>query len=153
MIRQNMELVEQKLTARGVAPEVLTHSLTLDEKRRELLVQTEELKKYIDRRVAAANVADARYNQAVQQELLKDIAVNPGAGGLAGAGAGLGIGLAAGSAFASMSSSTFSQQQVPVTPAQSDPMEVLGKLKKLLDAGLITQEKYDAKVDEIMSNL
>lgn len=32
-------------------------------------------------------------------------------------------------------------------------MEVLGKLKKLLDAGLITQEKYDAKVDEIMSNL
>ncbi|MFZ2584598.1 MAG: serine--tRNA ligase, partial [Enterococcus aquimarinus] len=46
MIRQNMELVEQKLTARGVAPEVLTHFLTLDEKRRELLVQTEELKKY-----------------------------------------------------------------------------------------------------------
>lgn len=32
-------------------------------------------------------------------------------------------------------------------------MEVLGKLKKLLDADLITQEKYDAKVDEIMSNL
>ena len=52
-------------------------------------------------------MADARYNQAVQQELLKDIAVNPGAGGLAGAGAGLGIGLAAGSAFAAMSSSTF----------------------------------------------
>lgn len=98
------------------------YNLTIDE--------TEERKKYIDRRVAAANVADARYNQAVQQELLKDIAVNPGAGGLAGAGAGLGIGLAAGSAFASMSSSTFSQQQVPVTPAQSDPMEVLGKLKK-----------------------
>lgn len=121
------------------------YNLTIDE--------TEERKKYIDRRVAAANVADARYNQAVQQELLKDIAVNPGAGGLAGAGAGLGIGLAAGSAFASMSSSTFSQQQVPVTPAQSDPMEVLGKLKKLLDVGLITQEKYDAKVDEIMSNL
>lgn len=46
MIRQNMELVEQKLIARGVAPEILTHFLALDEKRRELLVQTEELKKY-----------------------------------------------------------------------------------------------------------
>jgi hypothetical protein len=43
------------------------------------------------------------------------------------------------------------QQQAP--QPQSDPMEVLTKLKKMLDAGLISQEKYDAKVDEIMSNM
>lgn len=119
------------------------YNLTIDE--------TEERKKYIDRRIAAANVADMRYNQAVQQELLKDIAINPGAGGFAGVGAGIGMGLAAGNAFTAIASSTFSQQQAP--PVQSDPMEVLSKLKKLLDAGLITQEKYDSKVDEIINNL
>lgn len=119
------------------------YNLTIDE--------TEERKKYIDRRIAAANVADTRYNQAVQQELLKDIAINPGAGGFAGVGAGIGMGLAAGNAFTAIASSTFSQQQPQ--PVQSDPMEVLSKLKKLLDAGLITQEKYDSKVDEIINNL
>lgn len=141
------------------------YNLTIDE--------TEERKKYIDRRIAAANVADARYNQAVQQELLEDVALNPGAGGIAGAGAGLGMGMAAGHAFATMATNAFaapqqpmSQQpvafglrndstnpQAPVTSSRSDPMEVLGKLKKMLDAGFISQEKYDAKVDEIMNNL
>lgn len=145
------------------------YNLTIDE--------TEERKKYIDRRIAAANVADARYNQAVQQELLKDVAVNPGAGGIASAGAGLGMGMAAGSAFATMATTAFTQPQQTVpqqpmgfgggnrfgtdgmqphaqaVPYQSDPMEVLSKLKKMLDAGLISQEKYDAKVDEIMNNL
>lgn len=61
------------------------------------------------------------------------------------------MGLAAGNAFTAIASSTFSQQQPQ--PVQSDPMEVLSKLKKLLDAGLITQEKYDSKVDEIINNL
>lgn len=128
------------------------YNLTIDE--------TEERKKYIDRRIAAANVVDSRYNQAVQQELLKDIAINPGAGGIASAGAGLGMGMAAGNAFATMSAAAFTnsqhttaQQQTPSTSSQSDPMEVLSKMKKMLDAGLISQEKYDAKVDEIMNNL
>jgi membrane protease subunit (stomatin/prohibitin family) len=149
------------------------YNLTIDE--------TEERKKYLDRRIAAANVADARYNMAVQQELLKDVAVNPGAGGIASAGAGLGMGMAAGNAFATMATTAFTapQPQQPQQPMgfgganrfgdpmqqqmqqpqqqapqpQSDPMEVLTKLKKMLDAGLISQEKYDAKVDEIMSNM
>lgn len=46
MIRQNFERVQQKLIERGVPAEILTHFLALDEKRRDLLVQTEELKKY-----------------------------------------------------------------------------------------------------------
>ncbi len=40
---------------------------------------------------------------------------------------------------------------VPVSAA--DPVEVLGKLKRLLDAGLIEQEEYDAKKREILANL
>ena len=35
-------------------------------------------------------------------------------------------------------------------PAQEDPFEALSKFKKMLDAGLITQEDYDAKKKEIL---
>ncbi|MBS5646922.1 MAG: SHOCT domain-containing protein, partial [Lachnospiraceae bacterium] len=42
-------------------------------------------------------------------------------------------------------------QMAPVSAA--DPVEVLGKLKRLLDAGLIEQEEYDAKKREILANL
>ena len=42
------------------------------------------------------------------------------------------------------------QQQA--APAQ-DPMEVLAKLKKMLDAGLIEQAEYDAKKAEILSQM
>lgn len=133
---------------------------------------TEERRKFVDRRIAAANVSDGRYNQAVQQEILKDISTNQGSGGIAGAGAGLGMGMAAGGAFGAMAMGAFAQPQQtgatfgaaatggnaapaqqPAPQAQSDPMEVLDKLKKMLDAGLIPQEKYDAKVDEILKNL
>lgn len=144
------------------------YNLTIDE--------TEERKKYLDRLIAAANVSDANYNQAVQQELLKDVAVNPGAGGIASAGAGLGMGMAAGNAFAQMASSAFAtpqqqpqqqqpggfggsnrfgapgQQQASPAPA-SDPMEALRQVKQLFDAGYITAEQYNAKVAEVMSRI
>ncbi|MBV7392212.1 serine--tRNA ligase [Enterococcus sp. ALS3] len=46
MIRNNVEEVKEKLATRGVEADVLTRFIDLDEKRRELLVKTEELKKY-----------------------------------------------------------------------------------------------------------
>lgn len=136
--------------------------------------ETDERKKYLDRLIAAAHTGS--YDKAVQQELLKDVAVNPGAGGIASAGAGLGMGMAAGNAFAQMATTAFAnpQPQQPPQPqgfggqgrfgtggapqqqpasAQPDPMESLSKMKQLLDAGLIKQEQYDAKVAEIMSRL
>lgn len=137
--------------------------------------ETDERKKYLDRLIAAAHTGS--YDKAVQQELLKDVAVNPGAGGIASAGAGLGMGMAAGNAFAQMATTAFSnpqpqqpiqpqgfggqgrfgtggmgQQQQPVS-AQPDPMESLSKMKQLLDAGLISQDQYNAKVAEILSRL
>ncbi len=45
------------------------------------------------------------------------------------------------------------QQPAPAAPAAEDPMESLGKLKKLLDAGLISQAEYDAKKAEVLSRL
>ncbi|MFR3320012.1 MAG: hypothetical protein ACLTSZ_01095 [Lachnospiraceae bacterium] len=52
-------------------------------------------------------------------------------------------------------SGTVPQQTEPnaaPVPA-ADPVEVLGKLKRLLEAGLIEQEEYDAKKREILANL
>ena len=122
---------------------------------------------FMQRRVAAANVSDPRYNMAVQQELLKDVATNPGSGGLAGAGAGIGMGVTAGAAFASMGVTAFSTPPAagqqpnlwgvtppqPTTPGQPDPVVSLTKVKQMLDAGLITQATYDAKVTEILGRL
>lgn len=144
------------------------YNLTIDE--------TEERKKYLDRLIATAHTGS--YDKAVQQELLKDVALNPGAGGIASAGAGLGMGMAAGNAFTQMATTAFTNQQPqqpqqpmgfggqsrfggmgagaqqqPQASAQPDPMESLMKMKQMLDAGLITQQIYDAKVAEIMSRM
>ena len=106
------------------------------------------------------------YMAAYQMELMKDMANNPSmAGGIAGVGAGLGMGMAAGGAFAGVAGNMFQQQpygqpygqpQQPPQPQaapQQDPVEVLGKMKQMLDAGLISQEVYDAKVAEVMSRM
>lgn len=111
--------------------------------------------------------------------ILSDLAKNPGAGGVAAAGAGMGMGIGAGNAFGSMAQQMFAPmtnpyaqpQQPPIQTAPSgrftqqsavspqtqstaeDPMEVLGKLKRLLDAGLIEQAEYDAKKAEILSRM
>lgn len=47
------------------------------------------------------------------------------------------------------------QQAAPTSNSTStdDPMEVLGKLKKMLDAGLIEQSEYDTKKNEILSRM
>jgi membrane protease subunit (stomatin/prohibitin family) len=134
-------------------------------------------KELMDRLVKGVHAStDVGYNMAMQQELLENISVNPGAGGIASAGAGLGMGMAAGNAFAQMATTAFSNPQPQQAPqpqgfggqgrfgtggapqqqpasAQPDPMESLSKMKQLLDAGLIKQEQYDAKVAEIMSRL
>lgn len=114
-------------------------------------------------------------------EVLKDLANNPGAGGVAAAGAGMGMGIGAAGAFGSIAQQVFAPAQngfapqQPTNPTQNtpsgrftqksaspapantanteDPMEVLGKLKKLLDAGLIEQAEYDAKKAEILSRM
>lgn len=41
----------------------------------------------------------------------------------------------------------------PAASAPDDPMQVLGKLKQLLDAGLISQGEYDAKKTEVLGRM
>lgn len=113
-----------------------------------------------------------------QYELMGGAVSNPG--GLAGAGAGLGMGMGMGGVFAGMAGGMFNNQggfsqgtsvdnplerlnqsnDQPVNNAQSDepisqsdPVEILKKLKQMLDLNLITQEVYDEKLSEIMSRM
>lgn len=41
----------------------------------------------------------------------------------------------------------------PQPLAMDDPVQVLGKLKQLLDAGLVTQQEFDAKKAEVLARL
>lgn len=109
--------------------------------------------------------------------VLRDLANNPGAGGVAAAGAGMGMGIGAAGAFGSIAQQVFAPanngfapqppiqqqpsgrftQKQPVAETkqgtQEDPVEVLGKLKNMLDAGLIEQAEYDAKKADILSRM
>lgn len=127
------------------------------------------------------NVLGEDWGRQQAANILGDLAINPGAGGVGAMGAGMGMGVAAGSVFGNMSNQMFASMnqqspQQPVQPSQptpsgrftprgaesaqsstqsptGDPMEVLGKLKKMLDAGLIEQAEYDEKKAEILSRM
>lgn len=58
----------------------------------------------------------------------------------------------AGSRFAPKTEAAQSAQTGQAEPAE-DPLEVLGKLKKMLDAGYIEQSEYDAKKAEILGRM
>lgn len=130
-----------------------------------------------------AKMRNAQADKAVQQilgdewarqqsaDILKTLAANPGAGGVAAAGAGMGVGMAAGGVFSNMAQQMFTPvQQSPVQSAapqpqpsgrfvqsemqsKDDPIETLKKLKTMLEAGLIPQEVYDTKMKEILSRM
>lgn len=100
-------------------------------------------------------------------EIMKTLAANQSAGGIGTMGAGLGMGMAAAGAFGKMTNQlingqmlnmgldgqTASANNVQDNASNQDPMEILTKLKKMLDAGLIEQSEYDTKKAEILSRL
>ena len=66
------------------------------------------------------------------------------------------MGVAAGNTLGSMANKMFSNvsemnQQTAVV--NEDPIEKLAKLKKMLDAGLITQADFDSKKTEILGSI
>lgn len=112
-------------------------------------------------------------------DILGDLANNPGSGGIAAAGAGMGMAFAAGSVFGDLSHQMFApmKQQTPPQPVQpiqptpsgrfapkvesvsntetksEDPTEALLNLKKLLDAGVIDQNKFDTLSAEMLKKM
>lgn len=77
-------------------------------------------------------------------------AAKAGGGNLAGAGIGLGAGMQLGQV---MGQALNPATQQPAVAVREDPMMVLKKLKDLLDAGLITQQDYDTKKQEVLSRM
>lgn len=149
---------------------------TIDESQMELIARTRGFQG--DK--AGLDILGNDWGRVQGVEVLKDLANNPGAGGVAAAGAGMGMGIGAAGAFSSIAQQVFAPAQngfapqQPTNPTQNtpsgrftqksttsstpagnaeDPMETLGKLKKLLDAGLIEQTEYDAKKAEILSRM
>jgi membrane protease subunit (stomatin/prohibitin family) len=83
-------------------------------------------------------------------------------GGIAGIGAGVGAGMAVGQAMAQGMAGAFAPQQPAPAPATApaptqaaaEPIEErLGKLKTLLDKGLISQTDYDSAKAELLKKL
>lgn len=164
--------IRQLLEPYGIALVDFTVSLELDEEQRQMYEQSVRLQRMNAQGEAQARVIGAHskmqeletmgaaYTTIKGMEMLQSIAENPGAGGLASAGAGIGMGMAAGGAFNGIAQSVFTGAPAqPATPspspqtAQPDPMESLATMKKMLEAGLVTQEAYDQKVKEILSRL
>ena len=89
--------------------------------------------------------------------ILSTLAENPGGSDLASAGAGVGMGLAAGGAFGAMAQQMFAPMNHGSAQngadQKEDPLQVLTKLKAMLDAGVITQADYDAKKKEVMDRM
>ena len=123
---------------------------------------------------AAMDVLGGGWERQKAADILGDLARNSGSSGIAaGAGMSMGMGMAAGNALRAMAGQLFSAAAAgsPASPAadaapsavpspektapagSADPVEALGKLKKLLDAGLIEQSEYDEKKKEILSRL
>jgi len=118
------------------------------------------------------NILGADWGRQQATEILHDLADNPGSGGTAAAGAGLGMGLAAGSVFGGIAQQMLApmQQQQPPQPAQPQPSgrftqkppttaddktsvsvaDEIIKLKGLLDAGVLTQDEFDAMKKKLL---
>ena len=144
--------------------ETRIQQITLDAREKEIIAQAEAKgkKSHFD------ILGDKNWKEQQQADILRDLANNQGAGGsFASAGAGLGMGVAAGSVFGGMAQNLFgsgnnntgsvdTSNDSPFTTKETpkeDPEEALEKLKRMLEKGLIPQEKYDAKVQQILDRM
>ena len=116
---------------------------TLDEAQMELIART----KGYQADKAGLDILGNDWQRVQAMGAFRDMANNPGSGGVAAAGAGMGMGFGAAGVFGAMAQQSFA----PSTA--EDPVEVLSKLKKMLEAGLIKQAEYDAKKAEILSRM
>lgn len=127
-------------------------------------IPDEEQRKFQDilgKRMEIDEISKAQVGQAYTAmrtfDTLEKAAQNEGsgAGQLLGAGLGLGVGLGAGAPIGqqlggAMNTQPPAQQQ---DPSLNDPVAKLQKLKQLLEAGLITQEDFDRRKDQILDSM
>ena len=92
----------------------------------------------------AASEAGLSYEEMQRLQALRDAARNEG--GLAGAGIQMGVGLELGRKISTAAATSSSG-------TETEGLDLLRKLKILLDEGIITQEDYDIKKQELLKEL
>lgn len=114
---------------------------------------------------SAMNILGDNWDKLQAVNLMDKFVTNPNVGELGTAGAGMEMGMLAGSMLGGMAGKIFGSfggqesgmtAEVPAAVQENrteDPAKTLGKLKKLLDAGLIEKEEYDAKKKEILDRM
>lgn len=110
----------------------------------------EDTKKLLSDVKKADALSGARGNSFMQQAVARGIqsaGENGGAAGMAFMGMGMN---AINGVVGGVQSTTQQTTNEPASEKQEDPVEKLTKLKKMLDAGLITQEDYDAAKNKIL---
>lgn len=134
---------------------------TLDEAQMQLIAKT----KGFQGDKAGLDILGSDWSKVQGVEIMKSIANNPGtAGDMVSAGAGFGMGMGMAGAMGTIAQQVFSPMGNFTAPAQPEPpkpadkkdfsqdsVELLTKLKQLLDAGLIEQSEYDAKKSEVLA--
>jgi membrane protease subunit (stomatin/prohibitin family) len=120
----------------------------------EAQVEAVRKSKFAQGDAAAFNILGENWDKQQSVNIMQNLSTNPNAAGMGTLGAGLGMGFVAGGAFGSMAGQVMKPMNTPQNQSVTeDPMEVLTKLKKMLDAGLIEQGEYDAKKAEILSRM
>lgn len=100
------------------------------------------------------NTLGNNWDKMQSASIMRSFAQNEGGGSITSMGAGLGVAMGISGTVGNMASQVF--QNAPgaqQTSPKEDPIEVLGKLKQLLDAGLITEDDYNAKKTEVLSRM
>ena len=162
----NQVLMAQKLRE-GTAAMMTNYGLELDDFAITSISLPDELQAAIDKRISMGMVGDlSKYTQFQVAESIPLAAKNEG--GLAGTGASLAAGMAMGQAMAAGMGAAVGGAvsggaapaavpqggSVPTGVAAAvSPEEQLGKLKGLLDKGLISQADYDSAKAEVLKKL
>jgi len=152
----NQMLMGDKLKE-GMLPVFERYGLALDNFAVENVSLPEELQKAIDTRISMGMMGDL--NKFTQFQVANSIPLAAqNEGGMAGIGAGVGVGLGMGQMMANtmgQAMNGLNQAAAPAAPAPAadDPTAKLGKLKVMLDQGLITQTDYDTAKAEVLKKM
>ncbi len=148
----NQAQMSQTVSA-AIAPSFTAMGLTLETFAIQSISLPEELQAALDKRISMGMAGDLKaYTQFQTANAIPLAAQNEG--GLAGLGANLGVGAAIGQAMgAAMAQGTVSPSAPAGSGSAESPEERLGKLKGLLDKGLITQADFDNTKAEILKRL
>ena len=100
------------------------------------------------------NQLGSNWDKMKRASIIETLAQNEGAGNITAMGAGLGMAMGVGSTIGNMANQVFQNaSETQNMQSYEDPIVVLEKLKKLLAAGLITEEDYDTKKKEVLSRM